>query len=182
MQQIRQKRYAIYGQKEGFKYVKYQDGKTVWLKDGLASSVIDEKIIDAHGNVSYRNTYNMRYNQKRLVTDYEAEITDYKGRKTYTNWSDAEYTDDSVFYADEDTNAAKKLTRFKEIVIDHQDNITSKVRSDIEYNQNNLMTAYNETVIDKFGNTEKRVWSGGIYNGDKQLIGCLLYTSPSPRD
>ncbi|MFH1282633.1 MAG: hypothetical protein ABII27_03105, partial [bacterium] len=168
---IRQKRYKIYSQKEEFNYVKYSDGKKVWLKDGLVSSVEKEKLIDSFGNVSYQNKYNMQYNQKKLLSSYESEVVDYKNHKTEIFWSGAVYTDDSVFYASEDTKAAQKLVSFKEVIIDPQGNVTSRIRNASEYNENNLITAYTETIIDKYGNAEKKIWSGASYDSNKQLTG-----------
>ena len=80
--QLRAKRYRIAGQKKGFKYIQYDDGKKVWLKDGLACQVENEKIIDAQGNVSFRNTYDIQYNKKRLMTSYRADIVDAEGLTT----------------------------------------------------------------------------------------------------
>ena len=44
--QQRAKRYRIAGQKKGFKYIQYDDGKKVWLKDGLACQIENEKIVE----------------------------------------------------------------------------------------------------------------------------------------
>ena len=47
-----------------FNYIKYSDGKIAYFKDGLASSVYNERVIDEFGNVNIKNTYNMKYNDK----------------------------------------------------------------------------------------------------------------------
>ncbi|MFH1379787.1 MAG: hypothetical protein ABII23_05870, partial [bacterium] len=167
----RQKRFKIAGEKEGFNYVKYDDGKQVWLKGGLVYQIEHEKIIDALGNVSYRNMYDMAYNEKQLMVSYEAEITDSQGITTNVFWSGAEYSEESVYYADDKTKAVKNLVSFTEVVVDAQGNITARTRSDCAYTGQNLLESYVEVSIDSFGNEQTKIWSGGQYDANKQIIG-----------
>jgi hypothetical protein len=49
--------------------------------------VENERVFDANGNVSMRNTFGMEYNAKRLLTDYDADTTDALGNKSHINWT-----------------------------------------------------------------------------------------------
>lgn len=90
-----------------FTYVKYSDGKTVYFTDGMPTTIENERIVDEFGNVSIKNSWNMRYNDRRLLTDYEASLTDNIGNSTYIYAYGIEYSSDSVFYANENTVANK---------------------------------------------------------------------------
>ena len=102
----------------GFSYVKYNDGKTVWMKDNLPEKIINEIVKDKDGHTTLRSTYNMVYNSKRLLLSYDADMIDSQDNKTTIDWRNAAYTNDSVFYANDDTVANKHLTNYVEIVTD----------------------------------------------------------------
>ena len=102
----------------GFSYIKYNDGKTAWMKDNLPEKIVNEIVKDKDGHTTLRNTYNMVYNDKRLLISYDADVTDNKGNKTTIDWRNASYTNDSVFYANDDTVANKHLTNYVETVTD----------------------------------------------------------------
>ena len=90
-----------------FKYIKHSDGKIVRFTNGLVTSIENERIVDQFGNVSIRDTFNMEYNDKRLLTGYEASISDSLGNVTQIYCYGIEYTDDSVFYGGYGTSAPK---------------------------------------------------------------------------
>jgi hypothetical protein len=79
IEEARRRVFDILGQKALFNYVKYADGKLIRFIDGLAKLVENERVIDANGNVSIRNTNGMDYNAKRLLTSYESDTTDALG-------------------------------------------------------------------------------------------------------
>ena len=85
----------------GFNYTEHDNGKKVWTKNGLAERVMNDPVKNKNETVTIRNTYNMQYNKKRLLTDYDAEIIDPRGNITYVHWHGATYTQESKFYADE---------------------------------------------------------------------------------
>ncbi len=167
-QAARQKVFAILGQQAMFNYIQYDDGKRVWMKDGLAVLVENERVIDAHGNVSLRNTYNMSYNSKRLLTSYDAQTTDSLGNVTYTKWYGATYTDDSVFYAGNDTHANKLLTSYTQEIIDQYGNKTKVEWTNGQYD-GKLLINYNETFTDERGNQSSKHWYGAKYDDQKQV-------------
>src|SRR5207249_5731250 len=111
-EQARNKVFAILGQNGLFNYVKYGDGKIIRFQDGLAKVIENERVIDPHGNVSLRTTRNMLYNVKRLMTSYDAETVDSQGNKTKVLWQSGAYTDDSVYYATDQTHARKLVTGY----------------------------------------------------------------------
>lgn len=95
-----------------FYYVKYSDGKVEYFKDGLLNRVENERVADEFGNASVKNTYDMKYNDKRLLVSYNANLTDKLGNVTKIRWWGATYTADSVYYANKDTTANRNLTEY----------------------------------------------------------------------
>ncbi len=93
-----------------FKYIKYSDGKIVNFKEGLPSSIENERVVDEFGNLSLKHTYNMEYNFDRLLTSYEADLKDNLGNITHIFCYGITYSPDSVFYGGYDTNANKNET------------------------------------------------------------------------
>lgn len=167
-QLARQKVFAILGQQSMFNYIQYDDGKKVWMKDGLAVLVENERVIDAHGNVSIRHTYNMEYSKKRLLTNYDSETTDSLGNKTYVKWYGATYTNDSVFYATDETNASKLITAYNQEIVDSFGNHSKIEWSNGEYD-GKLLINYNETYTDIRGNQSSKHWYGAKYDDNKQV-------------
>ena len=92
-----------------FSYTLTKSGIKIKYKDGLPSSIESEKVYDNLGQVSIKNTKNMEYNEKKLLVSYDAEITDSLGNVTKIQWRDGVYSDDSFWYASDDTNVGKYL-------------------------------------------------------------------------
>ncbi|EKD26042.1 MAG: hypothetical protein ACD_79C01391G0001, partial [uncultured bacterium] len=70
----------------GRHYIKYGDGKKVWMYNGLVTDVENEVIYDKHGNKSMRNTRNMQYDSLYQLKSYESETQDAFGNKTSVKW------------------------------------------------------------------------------------------------
>jgi len=95
-----------------FSYISYSDGKKDFFKDGLLSRTDNERLVDEYGNVSLKNTRNMRYNDNRLLIGYEATLKDNLGNTSQLDWFGATYTADSLFYGNYETNANKNLVEY----------------------------------------------------------------------
>ncbi|MFH1282586.1 MAG: hypothetical protein ABII27_02870, partial [bacterium] len=161
----RQKRHKITSSIYEFNYVKYDDGKVVRFKDGLISTIENERFRTSNGVVVIKNTTDMQYNEKDLLTSYKAEETDSQGNVTKTEWSGASYTDASRFYANEDTKAEKLVNSYTEKKTDALGNTTTVVWSDGKYEDKKLMS-YKEMSADALGNTSKKEWTATSYEGD----------------
>ncbi|NQT89623.1 MAG: hypothetical protein HQ558_00005, partial [Candidatus Omnitrophica bacterium] len=131
---------------------------------GNVVAIYDERVEDA-GRVYYRDTYDMKYNDRALLVEYTSRTRDEYGGISEVHWYDAEYTADSLWYADEDTNADKKLItyktseRFYSIATGTWQEIgefTHK-RSNINYDSNNNPESYTELVYDEDGNVAYRI-------------------------
>ncbi|MBU4589887.1 MAG: hypothetical protein KKG01_03080, partial [Candidatus Omnitrophica bacterium] len=130
-----------------FKYVLNKDGSRVNYIDGLPSSIQNERIVDALGQASIKNTWDMKYDERRLLVSYNADMTDHLGRVTTIDWSGATYTPDSVFYADDTTNANKLLTGYHQEITDHEGNVTVIDWSGATYDGKDLKS-YHEEIVD----------------------------------
>jgi hypothetical protein len=106
-----------------FNYIPFSDGKIEYFKDGQVSKIEKERVVDEFGNLSLKNTKNMKYNEKRLLAGYEAEVKDNLGNISLVTWYGVEYTPDSVFYGDEDTNANKNISEYYTKEIDPSGNV-----------------------------------------------------------
>ncbi|MBI4397409.1 MAG: hypothetical protein HY548_09955, partial [Elusimicrobia bacterium] len=191
-QDARQKVFNILGQNALFNYVKYEDGKVIRFMDGLAKTVENERILDAHGNVSRRNTFDMEYNQKKLLTAYKSDTTDSLSNTVRVTWSGGSYTADSVYYATDDTKANrllvgyvqattdphgnvtqvnwsgavyddKILTGYHQISLDARGNKSTKDQLNLKYDANKQMVSFDEVETDALGNVRTKHWSGGTY-------------------
>ncbi len=169
VQAAQQKVFAILGQAALFNYVQYNDGKRIWFKDGLAVIIENERILDAQGNVSLRNTYNMEYNPKRLLTSYESDTTDCLGNLTHVKWYGAKYTRDSVFYADDETYANKLITDYIQETTDYFGNATKVEWSKAQYD-GKLLTSYHEEFTDARGHVSVKDWYSARYDENEQLV------------
>jgi len=107
----RQRLQTAYSEGE-FTYIPYSDGKVVYFKDGLVSRVMNERVIDEFGNVSKRDSYNYKYDEKRLLVGFESDTKDPLGNITHARQYGIRYSADSLFYADKDTNANKNTTEY----------------------------------------------------------------------
>jgi hypothetical protein len=167
-QDARRKVFAILGERSLFNYVKYADGKIVRMMDGLAKQVENERVFDANGNVSIRNTYDMQYNTRRLLTDYQAKTTDALGNTSFIKWAGGEYTADSVFYATDYTHADKNVVGYIQTTTDHFGNVTEVKWTGGRYNDK-LLTDYHQVTIDHRGNMSTKDWSGATYDANNQI-------------
>lgn len=130
-----------------FTYIPYSDGKKIYFKDGLPSRIENERVLDEFGNVSIKNTYNMQYNDKRLLISYEATLKDNLGNVSQLFWYGAKYTADSLFYGGKDTVANKNLTEYwlKEIDPAGNERLTHWKGSSYE---GKLLRAFSQTIDD----------------------------------
>ncbi|MBU4149128.1 MAG: hypothetical protein KKB52_02110, partial [Candidatus Omnitrophica bacterium] len=137
-----------------FNYVLNKDGSRVNYKDGLPSSIQNEKIIDAMGNKSIKNTSNMQYDPERLLSSYDSEIIDAHGNVTKVDWYGAEYAPGSIWYAGAATNANKFLLGYREIITDPYGTITTREWSaamDAYKKDSKKASSYKETMKDALG-------------------------------
>ncbi|MFH1380494.1 MAG: hypothetical protein ABII23_09480, partial [bacterium] len=151
IERIRKKRYDAFETRAEFKHVTYDDGKIVYMKDGLAMHIKNELVRDDRGVLVRKDTDAITYDDKRLMTSYHAEETDNNGNVSTTDWA-GNYTQDSVFYADNNTNAGKKLTDSKEITVDYLGHTKIIEMTDARYDRNNRLIKNKQKITDKFGN------------------------------
>lgn len=100
-----------------FYYIIHEDGKKEFFRDGLLWRIENELLIDQFGNSSRKDTYNIKYNEKRLMIGYESTSINAFGDKTYNSF-ECEYTADSVYYGANDTVANKLMSRYTMTEID----------------------------------------------------------------
>ena len=83
----------------GKDHITYDDGMIVNFDpfSGLTTSVLHERVDDGHGNVSLRDTFNMRYNDRRLLISYKSTTTAPNGLITHLYRNDINYMPGSVF-------------------------------------------------------------------------------------
>ncbi|MCX5692590.1 MAG: cysteine peptidase family C39 domain-containing protein [Candidatus Omnitrophica bacterium] len=152
-----------------FSYTLNKDGSRVNYTDGLPSSIENEPITDSYGYKSIKNTKNMRYNNDRLMTSYDAEVIDALGNVTKIQWRNATYSPDSVWWADPGTSAGKYLLGYAETVTDPYGTTNMREWSATRdaYNDAKKITSYREILKDALGNiTSISDLSGAIYDGD----------------
>ncbi|MBU4346647.1 MAG: hypothetical protein KKH29_04905 [Candidatus Omnitrophica bacterium] len=135
-----------------FTYIPYSDGKKVYFKDGLPARIENEKIPDEFGNLNIKNTYNMKYNGKRLLTSYEADVQDNLGNISHLSWYGASYTADSVYYGGKDTTANKNLGEYWLKETDSAGNVKLTHWNALSY-AGKLLSAFSQTIEDSiYGN------------------------------
>lgn len=140
----------------GFTYVPHSDGKIEYFKDGLLIRVENERIVDQYGNVAIKNTSNIKYNDKRLMTNYEATVRDHLGNLTRLAWYGGAYTADSLYYGGANTEANKNLSEYYLEEIDPAGNVRLTHFSGASYSGKSLK-AFNQTTQDSiYGNAEFR--------------------------
>src|SRR3989338_470926 len=152
-----------------FSYVMNKDGSRVNYIDGLPSSILDERVIDMWGGVSLKDTWNMTYKDRFLIS-YEAAIKDPAGNITKISWFGAEYSPDSVWWASEDSAAGKYLLRYSEIITDPYGTVTTREWSATRenYGSDKKLDGYHEVVKDASGGIILESDRSNIqYDGDK---------------
>jgi len=107
-----------------FKYVAHSDGSKSYSKSGQASSVENQRTVDQFGKVSYKTMYDMKYDDKNMLISYEADMVDDLGNITHVFWFGAKYSEDSVWYADDETSANKNIIEYYTKEIDASGNTT----------------------------------------------------------
>ena len=136
-----------------FKYIKYSDGKIVNFKERLPSSIENERVIDEFGNLGIKHTWNMQYNDKRLLTSYQASLKDNLGNITNIFVSGITYSPDSVFYGGYDTNANKNETEKYIKEIDSAGNVRLTHWKALSYD-GKLLRAFSQEIEDSiYGKT-----------------------------
>jgi hypothetical protein len=150
-----------------FNYVKNSDGKTSFFTDGLPTTILDERVLDEYGNISRKNTFNMKYNDDRLLINYEASTKDNLGNVSRMLWS-GKYTADSVFYGSDDTVANKHFSEYKVVEYDPAGNErTSEWHAG--YYEGKLLRAFSEYIDDKiYGKATFTRTNISYHNNDPQ--------------
>lgn len=87
------------------RYRPYEDGKIEYYQDGLVARIDNERVTDEFGNISRKNSYNFTYNDKRMLTGYEAMTTNAAGVSTYERLFGVTYTANSVYWGNYNTDA-----------------------------------------------------------------------------
>ena len=114
------------------------------------------------------------------MNSYDAEIIDPLGNKTKIKWEGGRYSDDSIWWATAETNAAKYLLGYKETITDPYGSVTVREWSTTRngYDASRNLISFHEALKDAAGNviyTTDRVSS--TYTGDN-----LTGYSQSSRD
>jgi hypothetical protein len=100
-------------------YLPHSDGSVEFFKDGLLARVDNQRSVDQLGNISFKNIYNFVYDQdRRLMLSHEYDTTDHLGNKTHGTFN-CTYTNDSVFYGTDSTNANKNYLSYSVTETDH---------------------------------------------------------------
>lgn len=149
-----------------FKYIPYSDGSKVYFRNRLTSRIENERIVDEFGNVSYKNTYDMKYNEKGLLISYKADITDKLGNINHIEWSGAKYTPDSVMYGGPDTNANKNILEYRIKETDSAGNIVETYWQTSGY-EDKLPTEVQMRIIDSVYGERQFIRYNLVYDGNR---------------
>jgi hypothetical protein len=160
----RQQRLQAASAQGEFTYMPHSDGKIEYFTDGLVTRVTNEKTFDEFGNESSKNTYNMQYNDKRLLMSSESDVKDNLGNISRVFWKGT-YTADSVFYASDDTNANKSLLEYTTEEIDHAGNARITEWKSIAY-EGKCVSAFSQTISDSIYGTTTFVRSDLEYENN----------------
>lgn len=149
----------------GFNYIPHSDGKIDYFKDGLLTRVENERVVDEFGNISIKDTSNMQYNDKRLLTSYDATLKDKMGNVTKLFWYGATYSADSVYYATATTNASKSLAEYTLKEIDPAGNVKLTQWKAVSY-EGKYLRAFSQTIEDNVYGTASFKRSNITYAGN----------------
>lgn len=140
----------------GFTYVPYSDGKIEYFKDGLVIRIENERVVDEFGNVAIKNSSNFQYNDKRMMTSYEASLKDHLGNTSKLFWYGATYTADSVYYGSGKTSANRNLTEYYLKEIDAAGNVKLSHWKANNY-EGKLLRAFTQTIDETVYNVDGTV-------------------------
>jgi hypothetical protein len=190
-----------------FNYVLNKDGSRINYIDGLPSSIQNEKVVDAWGQTSIKNTWNMEYNDDKLLVSYDAEIIDPVGNVTGIHWYDAVYSPDSSSWGNkfilsyketitdpygsvatrewlttrEGYDSAGKISTYNEIMKDALGNIISSLDWTNGQYEDNRVKSYHQTTTDAYGNVSELDWEG-TYNQHTFITGAFSKETQTNRD
>ncbi|MBU1006623.1 MAG: hypothetical protein KKH08_03410, partial [Candidatus Omnitrophica bacterium] len=155
-----------------FNYTINKDGSKIYYKDGLPSRILNEPVYDSIGQFSVKNTYNMAYSGRRLLLSYDSDITDSLGSVTKIQWRNGTYSDDSVWYASDDSAYGKYLTGYTEYITDSYGTmIVREWSATRDSYSGKKVTSYTEIIKDATGAiVSTSDWYNGTYDGDN-LVG-----------
>lgn len=149
----------------GFTYIPHSDGKIEYFKDGLVIRVENERTLDQFGNLAIKNTSNIKYNDRRLMTGYDATVRDHLGNVTQVSWYGAAYTADSLYYAGADTQANKSLSEYSLKETDSAGNVKVTHWQAQGY-QGKTVRAFHQKIEDSVYGTIESTRSNITYNGN----------------
>jgi hypothetical protein len=136
-----------------FYYIAHPDGKKEFFQDGLLMRIENELIVDHFGISSRKDTFNIKYNDKRMMISYESSSINSFGDRTY-NFFECEYTADSVYYGTKDTVANKLMSHYTLTEIDASGHKTVVNWSADGY-VGKFLTGFRETVDSEvYGHSE----------------------------
>lgn len=160
--QQREKNAAANGE---FNYVTYTDGGTDYFTDGLLTTSVDRVKMDELGNRSLSSTYNMIYNDDRLLVSYEGDSIDNIGNKSTFSWTGT-YLPGSLFYATAETNAYKSYASYNMKETDSVGNTTGTEWTAISYDPSNkYQLSYSQKTTDSVYGTSEFTRSNIEYAG-----------------
>lgn len=138
-----------------FNYVTYTDGGTDYFTDGLLTTSVNRVKLDELGNTSLSSTYNMIYNDDRLLVSYEGDSVDNLGNKSTFSWTGT-YLPGSLFYATAETNAYKSYSSYNMTETDSVGNTTETEWTAISYDPTNkYQLSYSQKTTDSvYGTSE----------------------------
>ncbi len=154
-----------------FKYVPHSDGSIEYFKNGLVTRILNQRVVDELGNVKYKNTYNMKYNDQRLLVSYEADEKDELGNVTHIKWWGGKYAPGSVFYANKDTNAYKNLIEYHILETNASGDTKETYFKALEYQGKFTKKFYMSVKDSVYGNTEFTRSDITYINNDPEKVG-----------
>lgn len=131
----------------GFAYIPHSDGQIDYFKDGLLIRTENERVVDQFGNLSLKNTFNIQYDDRRLMISYEATVTDNLGNVTRQHWYGATYSGDSLYYGNNETVANRNITEYYLEEIDSAGNVKLTHWQALSY-EGKLVRAFHERIED----------------------------------
>ncbi|MBU1853416.1 MAG: hypothetical protein KJ957_05180, partial [Candidatus Omnitrophica bacterium] len=186
-EQVMKARSSVQAALGGDNYVLNKDGSKITYKNGLPFSIENERVIDAFGQVSIRNTWDMQYNHNRQLLSYNTEITDALGNVSGIYHYGREYSGNFLIGYKEittdpygtvimrewsttgdDYDSAGRVSAYHEVIKDALGNaISISDQSDVKYEGNNIKS-YHQVTKDAHGNVNTLDWEA-TYNQQNLL-------------